>query len=400
MPCAMVRRAHHDTLLDIRYPCPMRLLSLELTQFRSYESLKLDLSQGDVHMFVGENGAGKTNVLEAISILSLTRSCLNAEEADIIQWNAEFYRVRGYVRDDAQQDRSLEVVSQQAPRTQKACFLNDVRQPVEKMLGVMPTVVFLPQELHLFSGPPAQRRKFLDRLLCQVSPEYLASLSQYQKVLKQRNSLLKSIAEGASSAGDLDVWDEHLVEHGVDVALARLELIGTLQLTLPEELIALGEKWKDVEIVYDRKGSACSAEALKEEYLLQLGENRKRDCILLSTSIGPHREDWHIAVDGRPLQTFASRGQQRASLLALLLLQVSYLELRCGEKPVILLDDVFSELDQKHQSALLDSLSGYQVLITTTHIPEGCEDVRLWSVEEGNVTISTSAGCLPARSRA
>ena len=363
----------------------MRLLSLALTQFRSYASLSLDLSQGDVHLFVGGNGVGKTNLLEAVSILSLTRSCLGTEEADILQWGTGYYRVRGAVRDDAEQDRTLEVVSQQAPRVQKACFLNDVRRQVEEIVGVMPTVVFLPQELQLFSGAPAQRRKFLDRLLCQVSPEYLLSLTRYQQVLKQRNSLLKRIAEGTASPEDLAPWDRHLVEHGVPVTLARLELIGTLQLTLPEEVAALGENWRDVEILYDRRGSACDRDALTEEYLVQLEENRRRDCILLATGAGPHREDWHIAVGGRPIQTFASRGQQRASLLALLLLQVSYLELRCGEKPVILLDDVFSELDLHHQRALIQSLSGYQVLITTTRVPEGGVDFRLWSVAEGEI---------------
>ena len=111
----------------------MRLLSLELTQFRSYASLSLDLSHGDVHIFVGENGVGKTNLLEAVSVLSLTRSCIGAEECDIVQWGSEYYRIRGCVRDDAEQDRSLEVVSQQTPRMQKACFLNDVRQPAEKI---------------------------------------------------------------------------------------------------------------------------------------------------------------------------------------------------------------------------------------------------------------------------
>ena len=363
----------------------MRLLSLELTQFRSYPSLSLDLSQGDVQVFVGENGAGKTNLLEAISILSLARSCLGAEETDILQWGTDYYRVRGSVRDDAEQNRTIEVVSQQAPRPEKACFLNDVRRPVEEIVGVMPTIVFLPQELHLFSGAPAQRRKFLDRLLCQVSPEYLFSLSQYQKVLKQRNSLLRRIADGKASPKDLVVWDRHLVEHGVPVTLARLELIGTLQLTLPEEIASLGEAWKGVEIVYNRKGSACDAETLSQEYQERLIENQKRDCALLSTSVGPHREDWHIAVEGRPIQTFASRGQQRASLLALLLLQVSYLELRCGEKPVILLDDVFSELDANHQKALIESLSDYQVLITTTHMPKTSVDLQHWSVKDGEI---------------
>lgn len=361
----------------------MRLLTLELTQFRSYPRLTLDLSGGDVHVLVGENGAGKTNVLEAVSILSLTRSCLGAEEGDIVGWGTDYYRVRSEAMNDAGERSILEVVSQQAPRVQKACFINDVRRPVEDVVGVMPTVVFLPQELQLFTGAPALRRKFLDRLLCQVSPEYLRALSRYQKVLKQRNSLLKRVAQGRASHGDLSAWDEQLVLHGVPLTLARLELIGTLQLTLPEEIASLGESWAEVAMVYERRGTACDAEPLAAEYRALLAEHRERDCLLQSTCVGPHREDWHLSADGRPIQSFASRGQQRCALLALLLLQVSYLELRCGERPVILLDDVFSELDESHRRALLESLAGYQVLISTTHMPEGDFPVRRWSVAGG-----------------
>lgn len=369
----------------------MRLLSLELTQFRSYPQLTLDLSADGVHMLVGTNGAGKTNILEAVSILSLLRSCLGTEESDLVQWGSDFYRIRGRVQSNSGEEKLLEVVSQQVPRVQKATFLNDVRMGIEAMVGRMPTVVFLPQELQLFTGSPALRRRFVDRLLCQVSPEYLRSLTQYQKILKQRNTLLRHIAEGRARAEDLDVWDLHLADHGVPVTLARLELIGTLQLTLPEEIAALGELWENVAIVYDRKGTECEAGAIKKEYLDTLLRNRKRDCILQSTSAGPHREDWHIAVGERDLHTFASRGQQRATLLALLLLQVSYLELRTGEKPIILFDDVFSELDSAHQEALIRSLSGYQVIITTTHVPEGDFQAHCWTVEEGSVTAVESS---------
>jgi DNA replication and repair protein RecF len=369
----------------------MRLLSLELTQFRSYGQLSLDLSSEGVHLLVGSNGAGKTNVLEAISILSLLRSCLGTDETDLTQWEKDFYRISAKVQSNNGEEKTLEVVSQQAPRVQKACFLNDVRMGIESMVGIMPTVVFLPQELQLFTGSPALRRRFVDRLLCQVSPEYLRALAQYQKVLKQRNTLLRNIAEGRAQQDDLDIWDIHLADHGVPVTLARLELIGTLQLTLPEEIVALGESWEDISIVYDRKGTECEAGALKKEYLDTLLKNRKRDCILQATTAGPHREDWHIEVDGREIQSFASRGQQRASLLALLLLQVSYLELRTGEKPIILLDDVFSELDSAHQEALIHSLSGYQVIITTTYIPEGEFQANCWNVEEGSITTSKKA---------
>ena len=352
--------------------------SLQLQQFRSYESLDLQFSGADVQVLLGENGAGKTNILESISILSLLRSTLGVEEAALVRWGTDYYRIRGELQSDAGEQKMIEVVSQQQPRVQKACFLNDVKMQVDKMVGVLPSVLFLPQDLQLFSGAPANRRKFLDRLLSQVSPEYLALLMQYQKVLKQRNSLLKRISERRANESELDLWDDQLAALAAPLTIARLELIGTLQLTLPEEVHSLGEEqWENIQLVYERKGEATEEAALRLEYRKRFLQNRQRDCILQATSLGPHREDWTIQVDGRSITSFASRGQQRASLLALLLLQVSYVELRCGEKPVILLDDVFSELDDNHQCRLLDSLQGYQVFITTTRMPEGYDDVEV-----------------------
>ena len=363
--------------------CVMRLRTLQLEQFRSYEQLLLTFSDTDVHVLVGENGAGKTNILESISILSLLRSSLGVDESDLVHWEKEYYRIRTEALNDAGEEKIVEVVSQQAPRVQKACFLNDVKMPIDKVVGVLPTVLFLPQDLQLFTGAPANRRKFLDRLLSQVSPEYLAILMQYQKVLKQRNSLLKRIAEKRAVDSELDLWDDQLASLAAPLTTARLELIGTLQLTLPEEVRALGEdNWKSIQLQYERKCEETDEMKLRLEYRKRFLQNRQRDCILQATSIGPHREDWSIEVDGRDITSFASRGQQRASLLALLLLQVSYLELRCGEKPVILLDDVFSELDDTHQRRLLDSLSGYQVFITTTRIPDGYEGIEVIEVKQ------------------
>jgi DNA replication and repair protein RecF len=360
----------------------MRLLSLQLEQFRSYHQLRLDFSAEDVHVLLGENGVGKTNILEAISLLSLVRSSLGSEEIDLVRWGTEHYRIRSEAVSDAGEGKVLEVVSQQVPRTAKACFLNDVQMPVEKMVGVLPTVLFLPQDLQIFTGAPSNRRKFLDRLLSQVSPEYLTVLLQYHKVLKQRNSLLKRIASTHAAASELDLWDDQLAALAAPLTTARLELIGTLQLTLPEEVRSLGEEqWQSVRLQYSRKGTETQEPNVRMEYRKILLQNRKRDCLLQTTTVGPHRDDWCIEVDGRSLSSFASRGQQRASLLALLLLQVSYVELRCGEKPVILLDDVFSELDEAHQRKLLDSLSGYQVFISTTRIPDGYEKIETIFVE-------------------
>ena len=359
----------------------MRIRSLFLEQFRSYPAREFSFGDDDVHVFVGPNGAGKTNIVEAVSLLSLLKSCQRVEEHDIIAWGQDYYRVRGCVLDDNGQEKTLELVSQIAPCKRKACYINDVKVGVGDMVGVLPTVTFLPQYLELFTGSPANRRSFLDRLLCQVSPTFLRTLMEYQQVLKQRNALLRKIRDGVCRRTDLAVWDEKAAETGTVVMLRRLELSKVLQCTLGAELRELGELWPDVSIVYERKGNACDFDGAKTEFLDLLSHFQERDIVLASTTIGPHRDDWKIFVEGRDIATFASRGQQRTAVLALLFLEVSYLELQRGEKPVILLDDVFSELDDNHQTSLLQSLNGHQVLITATHVPVELSGARVWEME-------------------
>ena len=369
----------------------MRLSSLTLEQFRSYDRLDVDFSSGGVHVFLGPNGAGKTNILEAISVLSLLKSPRGADEQDMLQWGSDFYRVRATLHTDEGEERTFEVTSQIAPRKQKGGFINDVRTKTAVMVGQLPTVLFLPQDLDLFTGSPSPRRSFLDTLLSQVSPEYSATFHMYQKVLKQRNTVLKKMAETGRGHSDLQTWSEQLAAAGAFLTLKRLELIETLQCTLSEELSALGEEWKDVALLYERKGEQREEMAMKEELLELYAHYEQRDLLLQSTTVGPHREDWRLEVSGRDIATFASRGQQRTALLALLFLEVSYLELKRGERPVVLLDDVFSELDEDHRHALLRSLKDHQVLITTTHLPDGLKDVCVHEVTSGCVRSLTPA---------
>lgn len=368
----------------------MKILSLYLEQFRTYPMLTLDLTGGDLHIFIGPNGVGKTNILESIGLLSLTKSFLSVEEYDLPTWDTSFYRVKGHMQIDGGERQMLEVVSMLTPRKKKAYFFNDVPFALSKIVGFLPTVIFLPQDLDLFTGTPANRRRFIDRLLCQVSSEYLAALLLYHKILRQRNALLKSLARGFGEASLLGVWDEKLVEQGVKITLARIELIEMLNLTFSGEIHALGESWSDPHIMYERPTKSRDADSLAHEFFSLLRESRARDMALNTTMVGPHREDWGIEVHGRNLSCFASRGQQRVSVLALILLQSSYLELRRGEKPVILLDDVFSELDDLHQKALLNAFEQHQVLITATHLPRGLAQGKVWEVGRGRVDAMSS----------
>jgi DNA replication and repair protein RecF len=363
----------------------MKLHSLVLTQFRNYGSLSLQFSDQRLQLFIGENGSGKTNLLESISILSLSKSVLGLEEEDVKQWGTDFYRVTGSIEADSGDQKTLEVVSQISPRKQKVAFVNDVRVPVSDFLGQFPVVVFLPQDLHLFSGPPSERRRFLDQILCQVSPLYFQALLDYQKILKQRNSLLKQVAAGYTAEDGLVPWDLKVAEKGSQITLARLELIETFGLTIADELRSLGEKWEEVKVDYQRSGSARTQSELQQELFDQLQACHSKDILLQSTTIGPHREDIDLIIDGHSLSRFASRGQQRIAILSLLFLEASFLELRRGEKPVILLDDIFSELDANHQARVLESFAGHQVFMTGVEVPEGLRDAEVWQVAHGVV---------------
>ncbi|MDO8468142.1 MAG: DNA replication and repair protein RecF [Candidatus Peribacter sp.] len=363
----------------------MRLESLTLQQFRSYPSFELAFGAGDLHVLHGQNAAGKTNLLEAISILSSGHSFLGAEEDDLMTWGTDHYRIRAAVRSDTGEGRTIEVVSQRLPRRARVGFVNDVRLPIGRLMGVLPVVAFLPQDLSLFLGSPSRRRDLLNDLLVQVSPEFFASFASYQKLLRQRNALLRRIREGTGRAQDLAVWEEGLAREGAVITLAHVELLKVLQLSLEEELRSLGESWQEVRLTYDRHGSATTREGIEAELAHDLLHFRERDQLIGSTTIGPHRHDWRIDADGRSLASFASRGQQRTAVLALLFLQVSYMEVRRGEKPLILLDDVFSELDQTHQERLVTSLKGHQVFLTTTHDVPGISSATVWEVRSGKV---------------
>jgi len=350
-------------------------------------------AESDVHLLVGPNAAGKTNILEAVAVLALTKSCLGAEEEDLARWGSEYYRVRGVARADDASGRTLEVAFQTAPRRRKVCLQGDVHVSVGRMVGGLPVVLFLPQDLDLFSGPPQRRRQFFDQLLSQVSPEYLSMLTAYARILRQRNVLLRDIARGHAAADALAVWDQQLAEAGAGVTLRRLELVEVLQCSLADELSALGESWSDARIVYERKGQERTPEAMVTELRELLSLHRERDIALQATTVGPHREDWHLDAVGRDIATFASRGQQRAAVLALVFLQVSYMELKRGERPVILCDDVFSELDDEHQSALLSCFDGHQVFVTATHVPSRLHSAHVWCVGAGTASRQRDGVC-------
>lgn len=356
----------------------MRLQSLSLRSFRCYDELSLAL-EGGSEILIGPNGSGKTNVVEAISLLSQGRSCLRADFQDMLRFGTDFFRVRAEITSDEGDQRSVECVFQISPRKASAFFVQDVRTSLLSFIGTLPSITFLPQDLDLFTGSPSGRRSFLDALLCQLTSDFAALRLEYERILKQRNALLRRIASGESPASDLDLWDEQLATSGTGVRRRRSLVLGKIAELLPAELSRLGEEFKKLTI---------DVTAGSGDLLSDLKAGRSKDIILQTTTSGPHRDDWKILADGHSIGQFLSRGQQRTAFLALLFVSAALFASIRKEKPVILLDDVLSELDDGHQKALLKHLKDHQVFLTTTHPIPQITGLRTWDVARGTVTVA------------
>ncbi len=363
----------------------MQVRSLLLERFRSFTTQEVSFEDASLILLLGPNGSGKTNILEALALLSTGDSCLGAELSHMVRWNESHYKIRGMVARDEGEELALEVVATLTPRNVRGYFINDVRKKFAEFIGAFPTIVFLPEDLSLFSASPARRRDFLDAFLVQTVPSFHSVGSDYERVLKQRNALLRSIQEGTGKRSDLPVWDSALAEAGAKVHAARLRSLEELQPALMQHVVALGEKWSDIHLFYTSKCTSVQESDVRAELQSLLTHFGERDILVGTTTVGPHRDDWHVQALEHDIATFASRGQQRTALLALLFAMVEVLHTTRNERPVILLDDVFSELDDHHQHALLGHLESYQTFLTTTHVPSGWEGT-VWDVKEGNVS--------------
>lgn len=356
----------------------MKIRSLSLENFRSYPKLDIEFGSSPITILLGPNATGKTNLLEAIAVLASSHSPLGVEDADLLTWGSHHYRIHANTERDGGEEITLEVASQLSPRKARITRRNGVKTALTHYLGTLPIVLFHPSHLDLFTGSPEGRRAFLDHLLCQVSLEYRLALEEYRRVLKQRNTLLKKFSSSERSTWNeqratcerqLAPWDEKVADLGSRIILERSQLVSTLNVSLREELRTFGEHVGQASIHYRHHGESPDPERLQRELLDALKHVHERDVLLQATSIGPHRDDWFLDLDGHDAAVAASRGQQRAAVLALLLLSATYLELTIGEKPVLLLDDIFSELDEAHEAAVLRACDRTQTLITATHLP-------------------------------
>lgn len=259
-----------------------------------------------------------------------------------------------------------------------------MKTPLGKFLSHFPAVLFSPEDLSLIGGEPSGRRKFLDLLLTETENGYLSHLLTYQKVVKHRNALLRRIADSESSRLELALWDEELAKKALPILSARHELLEFLIGKSP--IFWQQITTKGIFSLHTEGQTAKLKHPSIEQLTNLLAERHDRDIATGTTSIGPHRDDFALLLDGKPLATHGSRGEWRSAVLALKLAELHFLEERCGKKPLLLLDDILSELDSERQKTILSLATEYQTIITTTDatdIPELSGEV--WRIENGKI---------------
>ena len=359
----------------------MHLTALILKNFRSYENITITPPQG-ITVITGENGAGKTNLLEAVHLCCLGRSHRTNTDTDMIRNDMETAAVKLTVeRLDGRHDTGVRLFHNQ--RRKKICFVNGkTAQRVGDLMGHATCVIFSPEDLGLVQDGPNVRRRYLDMLLSQLQPAYFFTLQQYMTALRERNALLKQ-PESAALNSQLDVWDEQLAQTAAPLVRLRAQMSERLSSMAAEHYRAISGR--DEEVFNIRYVTQLNEPDLVEQAYRLLQMRRHDDIRRLTTSVGPHRDDLSMTLTDASLQSYASQGQARTAALSMKLAAFDLLCEEQGEPPLLLLDDVLSELDPVRRRRLIDRIRNAQAFLT-------CTDVSDLNGAEPNCILHVSCG--------
>lgn len=347
----------------------MILASLELQNFRSYKKITLPFSP-NATLIVGNNATGKTNILEAIMMVSTGKSFRAIHDRDVVRFETEMAKVTGNVVKENQRVSVALFITQGMIQGQKApmkkFFVNGIARRATDLSRNLKTVLFWPQDLDLVTDSPSMRRKYLDTVLSQTDDEYKRSLASYERGLRQRNMLLDRINKRQATRNQLLFWDQLLIKTGGYITKQR------------EAYLLFTTKVTDMDIKTFR--ASYEPSRINEARLLQYASE---EVFSKSTLVGPHRDDFHILMETPKKNTmvnvreFGSRGEQRSAVLWLKCVEASYVEHVYGERPVVLLDDIFSEFDKKHRDVVRSLMRKQQTILTTadTHIEKELADI-------------------------
>lgn len=355
--------------------------SIKLDQFRNYESLELEFHPG-TNLFYGDNAQGKTNILEAVYLCGTTRSHKGSKDREMIRFGQEESHIRMEI---SRGEVPWRIDMHLKKNRSKGIAVNGV--PVRKageLMGIGNFIFFSPEDLNIIKNGPSERRRFLDMELCQLDKIYLHHLTNYTKALAQRNKLLKDIYFHPEYEEMLDVWDAQMAQYGSRLIQLRAEFVKELNQIIYEIHGSLSGQKEELLVSYERN---TEPEQLEQ----QLKKSREKDLKTHMTNCGPHRDDLCFMIGGIDIRKFGSQGQQRTAALSLKLSEIEIVKRSVKDTPVLLLDDVLSELDGSRQRYLLESIHDIQTLITCTGVDDFVKNHfridRLFQVTQGTVSV-------------
>jgi len=353
----------------------MLIKELELNRFRNYKSQKIEFDPG-INIIYGDNGEGKTNIVEAIYLMSIGRSFRTSKDKEMINLEAETSYIKALVENS---QRPFKIEYRIGKSIKKAIKINGLAiEKLTELLGIINVVIFSPEDLKLVKEGPKERRSFIDREISQIRPKYYQLLNSYHKTLVQRNNLLKNLKIDEVL---LDVYDYTLSDIGYQIMQYRKEFIEEIKEIAGRNHAKISSGKEKLEIEYDRDMEVNS----REEYFDILKNNHQKDIYRKTTGYGIHKDDLNIKINGIDLRSYGSQGQKRSAAISLKLSEIELIKKIKGEYPIVLLDDIFSELDPKRQQMLLETFQNTQTFVTAA------EEVNInikntkYKVKNGNI---------------
>lgn len=361
----------------------MIIKSLELADFRNYDNLHIDFSEG-TNILYGDNAQGKTNILEAIYLSATTKSHKGSKDKDIVNFNKEEAHIRTCLEKDG-----IDVRIDMHLRKNKTKGIAIDGQKIKKaseLLGILNVVFFSPEDLSIIKNGPAERRRFVDMELCQLDQFYLYNLNHYNKIVNQRNKLLKDMYLNPSLRETLNIWDSQLVSYGSKIIERRQLFVEQLNEIIYDIHKKLSGGKEELTIKYE-------PDILIEDYEKTLLSSQDKDVKLKQTTVGPHRDDFSFMVGDIDIRKFGSQGQQRTAALSLKLSEIELVKKMTKDNPILLLDDVLSELDSNRQNYLLSTIGEIQTIITCTGLDDFVnnrfEIDKVFQIENGAIVNSS-----------
>ncbi len=340
------------------YTTAVQITSLKLTNFRNHGDLEINFKQNNTYV-VGPNAVGKTNLLEAIAVLTNAKPIRGSLEVELITAGADYTRVEGQiVKDNRSIPLTFYLERGDGARARKRVWVNQVVKSQVKFAGIFQVVIFRPEQIEVLTHSPSYRRKQLDTMFMQYDNSYLMAKRNYDRVVKQRNRLLEAIRESGRNQDTLSYWNDKLLEYGLLLQGKRAHFLNFLTNYFNHQAGAVDPAGQSLKVSYHKS-------RLTQEHLFEIQD---REIAARRTLVGPHLDDLLFTLQGRALADFASRGEQRSTMLLWKMAELDYLQEQTGHRPVLLLDDVFSEFDEQHRENVLKLLGQQQTIVTATDL--------------------------------